>query len=233
MSNRRRVLGIAAAVALGVIGVFALISYVQGAEDRALAGERVVNVYVASQDIPAGTPGDMLDGKVKLERIPAKVRADGAVATLDRVKGLETSIALLPGEQLTVSRFARPGASALQRSSSGTKIPNGWFQATLQLEPAQALGGTLKVGQRVAIVAAVNTGVLRDGVPSGVVVRNAIVTNVQIDGDKGDAVDRKEVTNAPTGDFLVTLALPQAELERVVSATNQGEVWLATEPGVG
>jgi hypothetical protein len=63
-----------------------------------------------------------------------------------------------------------------------------------------------------------------------VVARNALVTNVQIDGEKGDDVNPKEVTNAPTGKFLVTVALPQNELEQVVYATDQGKVWLATEP---
>jgi len=70
-----------------------------------------------------------------------------------------------------------------------------------------------------------------NGPQSAVVARDALVTNVQIDGDKGDDVNPREVTNAPTGKFLVTIALPQAELERVVYATDQGKVWLATEPG--
>lgn len=233
MSNRRRVLGIVAAVALAVIGTFALVSYVQGAEDRAIAGEKVVNVYVASQAIPAGSAGANLTNKVTLEKIPAKVRADGAVANLKQVDGLVTSIALLPGEQLAMSRFQKAGSATVQRTPTGTKIPLGWYQIAVSLEPEQALGGTVKAGERVAIFASVSGGIVPNGPTTGVIARNAIVTNVQIDGDQGDEASGDEVTTAPSGKFIVTLAVPEEEANRIVYSTTQGDVWLATEPSVG
>src|SRR5262245_26828415 len=230
MSSRRRVLGIVVAVALAVVGTLALVAYVNGAEDRALAGERVVDVYVVTQPIAAGTAADELTGKVKREQVPAKVQASGAVTKLDQVNGTVTAVDLVKGEQLLKSRFADPTVAASQRSVGGAKIPAGWFQTTVQLDPAQALGGRVKAGQRVTVVASVSGGILPNGPHSAVVARNALVTNVQIDGDKGDDVNPKEVTDAPTGKFLVTVALPQNELEQVVYATDQGKVWLATEP---
>jgi pilus assembly protein CpaB len=232
MSSRRRIVGVVAAVGLAVAGTFALVAYVQSAEDRALAGERVVDVYVATQPIPAGTPANELTGKVRRERVPAKVQANGAIARLGEINGSVAQIDLVPGEQLLKSRFAAPGSSPSQRSPGGTKIPAGWFQSTVLLEPAQALGGTVKAGQRVTVVASVSGGITPNGPVSGVVVRNGLVTNVQIDGDRGEDVDRKRLTEAPTGKFLVTLAVPQTELERLVYAADQGQIWLATEPDV-
>jgi pilus assembly protein CpaB len=224
------VLGIVGAIALAVLGTVALVTYVQSAEDRALAGERVVGVYVATQAIDAGTPAEQLTGKVKLERIPAKVKASGAVTKLGQLDGSVATVDLVVGEQILRSRFAEPGTGGVQRSVGGTKIPTGWFESTVLLEPEQALGGTVKAGQRVSVVASVSGGITPNGPASAVVVRNGLVTNVQIDGERGDEVDRKELTDAPTGKFLVTIAVPQTELERVVYAADQGQIWLATEP---
>jgi pilus assembly protein CpaB len=224
------VLGIAGAIVLAVLGTLALVTYVQSAEDRALAGEQVVGVYVATQAIDAGTPAEQLAGKVKLERVPAKVKASNAVTRLRQLDGSVSAVDLVPGEQLLRSRFAAPGSGAVQRSVGGSKVPAGWFEATVLLEPQQALGGSVKAGQRVTVVASVSGGITPNGPASAVVVRNGLVTNVQIDGEKGDEVNRKEVTDAPTGKFLVTLAVPQTELERIVFAADQGQLWLATEP---
>src|SRR5262249_50680540 len=106
MSSRRRVLGIVVAVALAVVGTLALVAYVNGAEDRALAGERVVDVYVVTQPITAGTASDELTGKVKREQVPAKVQASGAVTKLSDINGSVASVDLVAGEQLLKSRFA-------------------------------------------------------------------------------------------------------------------------------
>lgn len=231
MSKRRRIIGIVAAVGLAIVGTFALVTYVESAEDRALAGEHVVDVYVATQKIEAGTPADQLSGKVKQERIPAKVQAQGAITRLSDIEGTVATVDLLSGEQLVTSRFVDPSSTTVQKSVGGTKIPVGWFQSTVLLEPAQALGGNVKTGQRVAVVASVSNGITPNGPTSAVVARNALVTNVQIDGDRGDEeANSKTLTNAPTGKFLVTLAIPQSELERLVFAVDQGQVWLATEP---
>ena len=50
--------GIVAAIVLALLGTLGLVGYVQGAKDDAVAGEKLVDVYVASGKIPAGTPAD-------------------------------------------------------------------------------------------------------------------------------------------------------------------------------
>jgi hypothetical protein len=104
-----------------------------------------------------------------------------------------------------------PTITTGDRFRKGTRIPLGWFQSTVSLEPAQALGGSVKLGERVTVLA-----------ETGVVARDAIVTNVQIDG-----ASRTQAMSAPTGKFLVTLAVPEDDLERIVVATSEGEIWLA------
>jgi pilus assembly protein CpaB len=141
-----------AAIALALLGTLGLTAYVRSAKDRATAGEKLVDVYVASGKITAGTPADQLHSKVKLEHVPAKVRATGAVTDLTSIKGKVAEIDIADGEELLASRWISADAQASQVQSS-TEVPPGFFQSTVSLDPDQALGGQVRAGNRVAIVA--------------------------------------------------------------------------------
>jgi len=52
---KRRVLAVALAVLLALIGIVAVLAYVHKANERAIAGLKAVTVLAASQRIPAGT----------------------------------------------------------------------------------------------------------------------------------------------------------------------------------
>jgi pilus assembly protein CpaB len=223
-----------AAIALAAIGTVGLTAYVRGAKDRAVAGEKRVAVYVADGKITAGTPATELASHTKREDVPANVLADGAVTNLDDLKGLVPSIDVAPGEQLLKSRFLPASVQAAQVQSS-IEVPAGFFQSTVLLEPSQALGGQVRAGNRVAVVAMdtkSSVGASGTTARAGVIVRDALVTTVQIDGERGQGSDgNQQVANAPTGKFLVTLALTEPDLASVVTAVNNGTVWLAADPG--
>ena len=142
-----------AAIALAVLGTLGLTAYVHGAKDRAAAGEKLVDVYVASAKITAGTPADQtsLEGEAR-EGVPAKVRASDAVTNLADLKGRVAAIDIAAGEQLLYSRFVSADAQSAHVQSS-TEVPPGFFQSTVSLDPDQALGGQVRAGNRVAVVA--------------------------------------------------------------------------------
>ncbi len=225
---QRRTLGVIAAIVLALLGTLGLVGYVQGAKDRAVAGEKLVTVYVANDKIAAGTPLEKLTGLVSAEKVPAKVRATDAVARLKSMKGKVTSIELVKGEQIVASRFV--AATAATKSSKG--VPAGFFGASFALDPEQALGGQIRAGDHVAIVGTISgNGTEPD--TSAVIASNVLVTSVQIDGSNGDNPKRKEVTAAPKGKFFVTFALTQADLGKVVASANTGRMWLAEDPQGG
>jgi pilus assembly protein CpaB len=223
-----------AAIALAVVGTFGLTAYVRSAKDRAVAGEKRVAVYVADGKISAGTPAGELASKTQRKEVPAKVIADGAVTNLDDLKGLVPAIDIAPGEQLLKSRFLPASVQAAQVQSS-IEVPADFFQSTVLLEPSQALGGQVRAGNRVAVVAMDTKSSVGAAVTTArarVIVRNALVTTVQIDGERGRGSDgNQQIGNAPTGKFLVTLALTEPDLASVVTAVNNGTVWLAADPG--
>ena len=105
----RRMMGVVAAIVLGALGTFVLVAYVRGAEDRAVAGEKMVGVVVASKTIDAGTAAEDLGSVTTSQRVPQKVRGDGAITSLRDVKGLVTATDLVPGEVLLKPASRRPG----------------------------------------------------------------------------------------------------------------------------
>lgn len=225
---------IGAAIALAVIGTLGLTVYVHNAKNNAVAGENAVTVFVADSKIPAGTPAEKLASLTTTEKVPAKVRPEDAVTDLDEIADLVTTIELAPGEQLLKSRFVSADLQAAQVQSS-VAVPKGFFQTTVSLEPAQALGGRVRAGNRVAVVWAdsTNVGAGSEATPEAkVIARDVLVTTVQVDGENGQADgDAQQVLNAPTGKFLVTLAVDATGLQNVVAATNSGAIWIAADPG--
>ncbi len=231
---KRRIVGVTAAIALAGIGTLVLVAYVGAAEDRALAGERTVDVFVAAKSIERGTPADDITGSVEKERIPAKVSAEDVVTDLaalgDRVAGSTIS----PGEQITAARFVE--TSELNELGQ-VSVPDGMLQVTMSLSPERAVGGLIQPGSTVAVVASFNGGAGggeegSEGAPDDsattIIVHKALVTTVQNAGTT--ATDNSDENQAPDGSVFVTLALSGPEVEQVVHTAEFGSVWLAFQP---
>ncbi|HKY13763.1 MAG TPA: RcpC/CpaB family pilus assembly protein [Microthrixaceae bacterium] len=254
--NRRVMAGVAAVV-LAVLGTLVLVNYVNRAEDRALEGERTVNVFVVSKRIPAGTPGAEIASYVAESKIPEKVRAETAVADLAALEGRIASIDLTPGEQLVIDRFVEPRDFDATPSRIG--VPAGKLEVTVGLDPQRALGGRVRPGDRVAVFlsfepfdmtgASVTVNGEEVPLPEEVVgaegrtpnvtrlgLQRVLVTEVQTedeieDGESVEAsTDIDNPTQATSGDVYVTLALDPDAAERVIFTQEYGTIWLANEP---
>jgi pilus assembly protein CpaB len=242
-------MGLVAAIALAAVGTIAIVAYVRGAEDRALEGEKVVQVLVVTDEVPAGTPAEDLGDRVKLERVTEKVKADGAVTTVTALKGKVASATLVPGEQVVERRFIE--ASAFRARGAAVAVPDGFLQTTISVSPDRAVGGILTPGSTVAVTMSFAGSAGGDDDPTTVgeddggdvthvTLRKVLVTNVQADdtGARDDEEDDSsdsdatevEPGDAPGGHFLVTLALSDVDTERLVFAAEFGTVWLSIEP---
>lgn len=164
----RRIIAIVIALALAGAGTFFLVRYIQGAEARALEGEVLVEVLVAAQPIEAGTPAEELATRVRIEQVPTKVAALGAVADLSSLEGKVAAIALLPGEQLVAGRFL--DLEAYQASLPGAarvEVPPDLLQVTISLRPERVVGGQLQPGDLVAVFASFDPFALNTVEPTG------------------------------------------------------------------
>ena len=146
----RRAIGIVGAIAVAALGTLLLVGYVRSAEDRALAGEELVEVLVVDQPIPQGMPASLLSDAVRVERVPLKVRAEGGVSDLAALSDLVAATDLVPGEQIVASRFAT--AESLSEHAR-IEAPPDTLEVTITLSPERALGGQLVPGDVVAVIA--------------------------------------------------------------------------------
>jgi pilus assembly protein CpaB len=218
----RKPKGILPAVALALAGTLLLVGYVRAAEGRASAGEDLVPVLVVNDTIPAGTSAADVASHVTTQKVPVRVRTSGAVTTLSGLRGMVAAVDLLPGEQLTSSRFVAP--NDLGRAA----VPKGLLEVTVSLDPVRALGGQLTPGQLVAVLASTDDGSGGIG-KTELILHDVKVTRVQSTEPTPQKDGRPDPTAAPTGTMLITLALDAPSVERVVFAAEHGRLWLSAE----
>ncbi len=251
--DSRRILGLVAAVVLALVGTIAIVAYVNGAENRAQAGEELVKVLVVKDTVPAGTPAAELGDRVGSEKVSRKVMAEGAVASVKSLGDKVAGTTLIAGEQLIDSRFV--AKSNYSATGADVQVPPGLLRTTIALDPQRVVGGVLTPGARVAVLASfdpstnstgrtvvVDGAEVLDGKTQGsatrILLHKVLVTNVQLTGDVNSnentssepTADTAKPGEAPTSQLLVTLALDPAATERLVFSQEFGRIWLSIEP---
>lgn len=213
-------MGIGLAALLAVIGTIVLVSYVRGADERALDEEERVEVLVVKQAIAKGTAAADIRSSVEITQVPARLKAAGAVDSLDALDGRVAAVDLVPGEQVVTSRFISAAAAAV------ADAPPGFLQVTIPIDAARALGGQLRAGDRVGVIASYT----QDDLPTThLVLHKVLVTKVRTGAD-GLEVRSIASGPAPVGTLFVTLALTAPSVEKVVFAAEHGSVWLSLQP---
>jgi len=257
MKNKRRIIGIAAALLMAIIGTVALVGYVQSAKDKAVADESLVDVYVVDKLVPKGAEPDTIKSSVSVEHIPSRLKQSGAITNLDAVGTNVAAIDLQPGDQLLAARLV-PKAQVTDAVADKVQI-----SAVLAAE--RAVGGTLQKGDLVGVYLSFDpfdldsggqiaestpavdpsAAIAADGTPTTTTAvpmkspnttrlefQHVLVTNVQttdapVNGEAEDANGVAQVTGLK---YVVTLALSPEQSERFVFATEFGHVWLSNEP---
>lgn len=238
----RRIFGIATAVVLAAVGTGVLVLYVKGAEQRALAGERTVDVLVVQQTVRKGTPAADLTEFVEEQKIPAKVQAVDAVASLDELDGKVAAVDLVPGEQLVATRFADPDD---YKAQTAVEIPDGLQLVTVSLDPTRVLGGEIGPGDTVGVVASFEDVASDEADPqtqptgeskqtTHFILHKILVANVQGEPQPAKAEEEEEDddnarSGAPGTNLLVTFAVDAPSAERLVFAAEYGTIWLSLQ----
>jgi pilus assembly protein CpaB len=215
MIRRQKLIGIIASVLLAAVGTGLLVAYVRSAENRALKGEKTVDVLVVSATIPKGTKAEDITGNLRMEQIPVKVATSGALTSTSPLAGKVAAVDLLPGEQLVSTRFTSP--------AEVQGIAGNLLQVTIALEPVRALGGQIRKGDSVGVTVSFD-----EPETTHLFLHKIKVTDVRtIDGA---AVTTAASGPAPATPLLITLAVDAPAVEKVVFAAENGKLWLAWEP---
>jgi pilus assembly protein CpaB len=143
MKNKRRIIGILAAVILATVGTLALVGYVQSAKDKAVAEEAMVEVYVVDKLVPKGAAAETIKSSVSIEQIPARLEQPGAIEDLKEVGANVAAADLQPGDQLLAARLVAKDEVAVEIKDK--------VQVSAMLSPERAVGGSLKKGDLVGV----------------------------------------------------------------------------------
>jgi Flp pilus assembly protein CpaB len=191
--------GHVAMVLAGLLGVVLTLSVLRAADDRRA-------VLVAATDLAPGTVLD--ESVVRTARIDA---GDGVLASLfapddmERLRGDVVTGSVAAGALITADDVRAVSAGAATRAMS---VP---------LPRARAVGGKLRSGDRVDILA-----VERDGVHAGYVMTDVEVLDV--DGDTGGPLGGPD-------EVTITLAVDPDGATRVAAAVETGTVTLVRATG--
>jgi Flp pilus assembly protein CpaB len=223
---RIRIIGAIVALLLAVIGAVVLFLYVRGADQRALDGAQLVEVYVVTDEIPAGANATIVAERIEVAELPAMAVLDGRVTNLSQLEGLVSTTVLLPGEQLVQARFADPDFLAAQ---GDVPVPPGLQEVTVALPVERVVGGAVTPGSEVGIVVSIG----KDGGTTQFVFNRVLVTRVQ--GGTSYVASSDGEDAAPVDALMVTFALSASDVEKVVWAAELQEdgaagIWLTLQP---
>ena len=136
----KRLLGAAAAAVLAVLGTIAVLAYVSDADDRARQEIALVEVYVMEESVPEGADESELRRAIGIAEVQAGTVVDGVITDLAQLDGKVAAVALLPGEQVLLSRLIDE-ASYNAGDTRLTAVPTDKHEITISLEPQRILGG--------------------------------------------------------------------------------------------
>ncbi len=144
---QRRLLLIAVALVVALLGTAIVFSYSSNSAPAAVAAEPQTRVLVAKAVIPAGTTGQaaVQKGLVALENVPKRLVPRGAIVDVVAVRDKESESDIQPGEILLPSRF-------ISTSVAGSlDIPDDKVAISVQVTDAQRVAGFVKPGLDVAV----------------------------------------------------------------------------------
>ncbi|MET1088155.1 MAG: RcpC/CpaB family pilus assembly protein [Arthrobacter sp.] len=246
---KTRLLGGIAALVVAIIGTVLLVSYVQNADKRALAGTETETIYVVQKAIPAGAGADEIASAVVQKSVPKVALAEHNVTDLATLDSKVAAVSLVPGEQLLSTRMVEETSFL---GPSRIQVPAGLQELTLKLPIERVAGGKVTAGDTVGIFLSLDqaTDTGADGQPGAkssktqLSFHKVLVTAAQFSngtaaqtGDAGAASGTSQVsstssTKTQTDEtYLITIARNSADAERIVFAAEFGKVYLSKEPG--
>jgi Flp pilus assembly protein CpaB len=230
MTYRVRNIGIA--VALAAVAALFTSFYVTNYKRNVQEGEENVTVFVASRDIPVGTPGSKLGPMIAKDEVVRRSVAPGAVSSLDQVRELIAATPVYAGEQITTRRFRPVEERGVRAQISGNmraiEVPG---------DQHQLMAGTLATGDRIDVVASLKykladvspqaaAGSRRDieRVATRVVLRDLLVLRAPTRPDlQGRLTSRNEA-------FSVLLAVTDSQAQKLFFVLKNGEWSLQLRP---
>jgi len=145
----RRIIAIVIALVVAAFGAFGVVSYAQGADSRAVAGQATQNVYIATAQVPVGTSASQAVAQklIVRQRVVARGVPGGSLKEVSALTGaLVATTVIMPGEIVVASRFG-----ALPDMTKTQVIPAGEIAITVSLTDPQRIAPLLTPQSHIVI----------------------------------------------------------------------------------
>lgn len=235
--DRRRILLIVAVI-VALLGTALVFLYVRGSDARANERFDTVEVLRAVAPIEAGETIDdaQASGKLQLQPVPQEQLLPNVQTSIQPLSGSVATVRILPGEQIISDKFSTEAAAP----DSALTVPKGQIAISISLSDTARVAGFINPGTSVAIF-------LNGTDPSGQPFTRLLLDEVQVIA-VGSTTTTQTTTTTPEGTqtveqlprTLMTLALDQADAERVLLSQGSGELVFAlinedsdVDPGPG
>ena len=235
----RRVVAIVLAVVMAAFGTTLVLLYTHSADKRAVASVKAVTVVVATKRIPAGTSGAQLrsDGYVERVSMPtSSVPYDALSSITANLDNLVVTSDLQPRQLVLRGMFG-----TATKATGGLSVPDGKFAVSLDVTVPGAVAGYVRPGSSVTVFDTYSTDGSSQGTDKSTRVLLSTVEVLAIgqygtDGSTSstpsDSSSQSSSSNSSSASTLkVTLAVSQAQAERLVQATQTGTLYLALQTG--
>jgi len=220
-----RVRNIVIAVVLAALAALMTSYYVTNYKRHVQQGEKHVQVYVASQDIPAGTAGTDAVGMLKHKTVTRTGVAPGAISSPKEIKNLIASQRIYAGEQVTVNRFSSVSQSGIQGNLKGTL--RGY---EISGSANQTLAGILKQGDHVDVVA--NFAYKQGDSTLDFVATRIVLRNLKVLRPPAGPGTANKLGGSADQKYPVVLAVTDNQSQKLMFAThNTSEENTGGEPG--
>ncbi len=230
----RRILAIAAAAVIALIGAVLVLLYARGADQRAVAAASPTTVYVTNEVVPAGTT--MKDavrlGQLVQTEVAAQAKPAGALETVDDTNGALVALNdIPPGQYVLAASFGETplGEKALQ-------VGSGKLAVSVQLNDPARVGTFVTPGSFLTIFMTYKMKMLEDTKEAEVFNDQDVKgTSILLDNVKviamgeasltppqdqnQDGEDETQQTNQQPS-FLVTLEVSPEQATRLVHGIN-------------
>lgn len=227
---RVRLFLIIPAVLLGLLTAALVVAYTSQVNKKAEHKKEMVEVLVADRALPVGLTLDELRSRtlVATKKVPREYIPDGALLVDAELKGRVLAVALEEGEELTTSKFRVPAKAGLSYAT-----PHGMVAVAIPTDESRAVSYLVKVGDHVNVVGTVETrnGVTKTQTLLKDVVVLAVGGSLENAGDSG-AVPKSRVNGAASSENAktITLAVSQADAEKLIALQEDGRSWLTLLP---
>ena len=206
------------AIVLGLLAVVLTNVYFRQKEAQLRVATKPV--LVAAKQISKGAVIDynMLAFKV----MPVKFTQPGALRSRQLAVGKTALVPIMPGEQILATKLATPGAGL----TLAGKTPPGKRAFTITFDPAAAVGGMIRPGDHVDVLASFSKQQIMLTLFQNILV--LAVGQQMIPTAEAEKVGKRTAT--PSKESTITFALTPQEVQILTVAMEHGKIQLTLRP---